>query len=175
MLSGRAAPCSTGHTHTHTTPHHPPTTHTHTHTHSSKSQVTKKVPRKRGTGLRRCVYTTFFLFFFFTLVFSCFFFIFLKDMRIAGREPPGGDPSQRSPGMSTLGKDKPEKVRKKFPRKCGPIQPRLIEAREKTSVRQTVWRLRIPSCREGAKQSLSCPQKIGSQSGDPCDTVALFC
>ena len=98
-----------------------------------------------------------------------------KDMRIAGREPPGGDPPQRFPGMSTLGKDKPEKVRKKFPRKCGPIQPRLIEAREKTSVRQTVWGLRIPSCREGAKQSLSCPQKIGSQSGDPCDTVAWFC
>ena len=96
-------------------------------------------------------------------------------MRIAGREPPGWDPPQRLPGMSTLGKDKPEKVRKKFPRKCGPSQHRLKEAREKTSVSQTVWRLRIPSCREGAKQSLSCPQKIGSQNGDPCDTVAWFC
>jgi len=31
--------------------------HKHTHTHSSKSQLTKKVPTKRGTGLRRCVYT----------------------------------------------------------------------------------------------------------------------
>ena len=32
-------------------------THTHTHTHTSESQVTKKVPPKRGTGLRRCIYT----------------------------------------------------------------------------------------------------------------------
>ena len=71
--------------------------------------------------------------------------------------------------------ENPGKVRKRFPRKCGLIQPRLIEAREKTSVSQTVWGLRIPSCREGAKQSLSCPQKIGSQNGDPCDTVAWFC
>ena len=96
-------------------------------------------------------------------------------MRIAGREPPGGDPPQRLPGMSILGKDKSEKVRKKFPRKCGPSQPRLKKAREKTPVSQTVWRLRIPSAREEARQSLRCPQKIGSQGGDPCDTVTWFC
>ena len=35
----------------------PPPTHTHTHTHTSKSQVSKKVPPRRGTGHRRCVET----------------------------------------------------------------------------------------------------------------------
>ena len=108
----------------------------------------------------------FFFFFFISLLFSFFlfffsFFLFFSFLLFFFLEKKMGE--------------NPEKVRKKFPRKCGPIQPRLIEAREKTSVRQTVWGLRIPSCREGAKQSLSCPQKIGSQNGDPCDTVAWFC
>ena len=103
-----------------------------------------------------------------------------EKIEITRKNEPGavGTPRWMPPGMGRQKChffEKPEKVRKKFPRKCGPIQPRLIEAREKTSVWQTVWGPRIPSCREGAKQSLSCPQKIGSQNGDPCDTVAWFC
>ena len=40
---------------------------------------------------------------------------------------------------------------------------------------QTVWRLLISSTRDEARQSLSCPQKIGSQDGDPCDTERVSC
>lgn len=53
-------------------------------------------------------------------VFFFSFFPFLKDMRIAGWEPPSGDSPQRLPGMSTLRKGKSEKVRKRFQRKCWP-------------------------------------------------------